>query len=327
MQAKKPAQSAKQHSGGKAYPRPLDESVYESSPKIDATEVNLVDVFRVFARYHLLIIGMILLATLTTTATAFLLTPQYRADILVQPVSDADERDQYSGLLGQLGGIASLTGIKMDAQDNKYKSIATLRSRQFTERFIEQEKLLPVLFADIWDQDSQSWRVDDNNEVPTQLDAYELFNKKIRRVSEDRMTGLVTLSISWSDPELAANWANRMIQAVNAALRQRVFEDSNKAIEYLQAQLKQTSVVELQDVLHRLIESEMKEAMLANINEEYAFRVIDPAVVPEDPSSPKIASLVVLGVVIGVLLGLFAALVLNYLRERRANLKEVELCS
>ncbi len=78
----------------------------------------------------------------------------------------------------------------------------------------------------------------------------------------------------------------------------------------------------MQDVLHRLIESEMKKAILANINEEYAFRVIDPAVVPEEPFSPKIPSLAVLGVVIGGLVGLFVALVLNYRRVRRINLKE-----
>ena len=41
---------------------------------------------------------------------------------------------------------------------------------------------------------------------------------------------------------------------------------------------KQTSVVELQQVLHRLIEAEMKEIILARINEDFAFRVIDPAV-------------------------------------------------
>ena len=83
-----------------------------------------------------------------------------------------------------------------------------------------------------------------------------------------------------------------------------------------------SSVVELQDVLHRLVEAEMKEVILANINEEYAFRVIDPAVVPEKPFSPRIVLLAVLGVISGALMGLFLALVLNYRRVRRANIEE-----
>ena len=321
MYAKKPSHRSQQQQVGKGYPRPLDDAVYATPSDIDDTEISLVDIFGIIARYRWVILGLMLLVALSATTIAFLLTPQYRADILVQPVSEADEQDQYAGLLGQLGRIGNLTGIKMDSRENKYKSIATLKSRQFTERFIKQEKLLPILFADLWDQDAGSWLVDDKSEVPTLLDAYEVFNKKVRRVTEDRMTGMVTLSISWSDPQLAADWANRMIQAVNAALRLEVAEDSNKAIAYLQAQLKQTSAVELQDVLHRLIESEMKEAILANINEEYAFRVIDPAVVPEEPFSPKIPSLAVLGVVIGGLVGLFVALILNYRRVRRTNLE------
>ncbi len=322
MPAKKPIQRRQQPPFGKGYPRPLDDSVHVTPAYADDDEISLVDIFKVIARYRWLVLGLILLVSLATTTTAFLLPPQYRADVLVQPVSDADEQDQYAGLLGQLGGIAGLTGVKMDSRENKHKSIATLKSRQFTERFIEQEKLLPILFADLWDTDKGHWRLDAKDKVPTLLDAYELFNGKVRRVTEDRMTGLVTLSISWSDPQLAADWANRMIQAVNTRLRQSVVEDSNKAITYLQAQLKQTSVVELQDVLHRLVESEMKEVILANINEEYAFRVIDPAVMPEKPFSPKIALLAVLGVISGTLMGLFLALVLNYFRGRRASIED-----
>ncbi len=209
MYAKKPTHRPQQQPDSKGYPRPLDDPVYAVPPYADESEISLVDVFKVIARYRWVILGSMLLVALTTTTIAFLLTPQYRADILVQPVSEADEQDQYAGLLGQLGVLPTWPVLKIDAQDNKYKSIATLKSRQFTERFIEQENLLPILFADLWDQVAESWRVDDKSEEPTLLDAYELFNKTVRRVTEDRMTGMVTLSISWSDPQSAADWANR----------------------------------------------------------------------------------------------------------------------
>ena len=51
----------------------------------------------------------------------------------------------------------------------------------------------------------------------------------MRRVSEDRKTGLVTLSIQWKDSVVAANWANavvmRLNEAINKALASPAFID------------------------------------------------------------------------------------------------------
>jgi len=124
------------------------------------------------------------------------------------------------------------------------------------------------------------------------------------------------LAIEWEDPELAAGWANELVRRVNTLLRNRAAEQSENAVRYLQEQLKVTSVVELQQVLHRLIESEMKEIILANINKEYAFRVIDPATVPEEPFKPRMLPMLVIGTGLGLIAGIMLALLLNMARNR-----------
>ncbi len=49
--------------------------------------------------------------------------------------------------------------------------------------------------------------------------------------------------------------------------------------------------------------------MFANVNKEYAFKVIDPALVPEQAVKPKRALILVLGVMLGFMLGCAQALI------------------
>ena len=53
---------------------------------------------------------------------------------------------------------------------NKDEYLQYLQSNAFTARFIEDEKLLPVLFADRWDAENDRWKVDDPADVPTLAD-------------------------------------------------------------------------------------------------------------------------------------------------------------
>ena len=53
-----------------------------------------------------------------------------------------------------------------------------------------------------------------------------------------------------------------------------------------------TNVVSLQQSIGRVLESEMQRLMLARGNEEFSFRIIDPAKPPKLPSEPKRAQII-----------------------------------
>ena len=55
----------------------------------------------------------------------------------------------------------------------------------------------------------------------------------------------------------------------------------------------------------------MKKAILANINKEYAFKIIDPAVVPEEPVRPRKLAMAAVGTAAGFMLGIFVVLLRN----------------
>jgi uncharacterized protein involved in exopolysaccharide biosynthesis len=314
--------SAGQLRAGQTSPEAVQQSAFGDYPPPAVVEegTGLLEIWHILIRFRVMILSVILVCTLASTLFALLMTPVYRAEIQVAPVSEKDSNNRFAGQLGEFGGLAALTGINMEQGSKKNESIATLRSRKFTEQFIKDEKLLPVLFHDQWDAENQRWVETDPEDVPTLEDAWKLFNKEVRRISEDRKTGLVVLSVEWGDPHEAARWANELVHRVNVMLREKAVTESEKAIGYLREQLGKTSVVELQEVVNRLIESEMKEIILANITREYAFRVIDPAVVPEEPFKPVVPLMIILGAILGTILSVILALARNGVVKQRGVL-------
>ena len=100
-----------------------------------------------------------------------------------------------------------------------------------------------------------------------------------------------------------------MVKLTNATLRDRAIAESNRNLSYLNAQLEKTSVVELRQAIYRLIETEVKSVMIAEGSQEYAFKVIDPAVIPQDKIKPQRGLMVFSGFFLGFLFSCLYALI------------------
>lgn len=273
-------------------------------------QITLEQVLRLAWRDRWIIVISTAVLAGVTAAGAFLVTPKYAAEVVMIPVKADDARAALSGMVGQLGGIGSLAGFVLPSGGNKDEYLAYLQSNRFTARFLEDEQLLPVLFAKLWDPRTDRWDVDDPDDVPTLADGVKEFSRRVRAIQEERRTGIVTLSVVWSDPEVAAHWANLMVDRVNRDLRQRAIAESEASIEYLNGELAKTNVVEVQQAIYRLIENEIKSVMLANVRQEYAFKVIDPAVAADkdDVVRPKKLAMILLGAMFGAGFGFVFAL-------------------
>lgn len=249
------------------------------------------------------ILAVAALLASVSIAYALLATEWFRAEVLLAPA----EEMQAGGLSTQLGGLSSLAGIagiRVGAGSN-VEPIAVLRSREFAREFIDDRALLTVLLADQWDSDSQRWRESNPDRQPDVRDAVQFFNEKILTVDEESKTGLVRLSIDWTDPEVAATWANDLVDRLNERMRHRALSEAKENIGFLEQELAATSVVALQQSIGRILESEMQKMMLARGREEFTFRVIDPASVPKERIWPRRALISILGGVVGGLLAVF----------------------
>jgi uncharacterized protein involved in exopolysaccharide biosynthesis len=271
------------------------------------------------------IVACIVLFTAAFASYAFLTRPVYRAITILVPAGNdqAGLGNALGGALGSLGGLASLAGIGLGSSTAELEeALAVLRSREFTERFIRDNALMPTLFADDWDPAMKGWK--SGSKPPTLARGYKYFNESIRSISQDKRTGLVTMQIDWTNREQAAQWANALVVRLNEEMRTRAISKSNASLGFLEEELKKTNVVGTQDAINRLIEAQIKQRMIASVTREYAFRVVDRALLPDltDKVRPKRLVLLLVGPVIGLIVGIFGVLLLGWLIDLAAALRK-----
>ncbi len=275
-------------------------------------EISLQEIGQMLWFRRFLITGLTVLFGVGAFALALVLPEKFEASVVFLPVGD-DAGGKLGGagaLLSQFGGLASLGGINLGGSNKKSEAVATLGSAALTEAFIKDNDLLPVLFKEKWDTTTGKWKSSDPEKIPTLWKAERKFRKTIRAVSEDKKTGLITLTITWKDPAQCAAWANDIVNRTNLYLRTKAIEQSMKNLDYLNEQLGTTNIVELQKAIYSLTEAEIKKIMVANGSDEYAFKIIDPARVAEERSDPKRGLIIVVGIFSGGMLGVLIALVL-----------------
>ncbi|WP_084711345.1 Wzz/FepE/Etk N-terminal domain-containing protein [Nevskia ramosa] len=277
-------------------------------------DISLRDLARKLWLRRGLIAVITTLATAVAIATAFLLPEKFQASVVLSPVTsetDAGRLGGASALLSQFGGLAGISGLGGGGSSKKAEATAILQSSSLTEAFIQENNLLPVLFPKKRNSRTKNWNADSTGNVPTLWKGEQKFRKEIRSITEDKKTGLIVLTITWSDPEEAALWANELVDRANNYIRKRAIDESERNIEYLKEQNSKTSIVEIQRSIYSLTEDEIKKIMLASGSSEYAFRVIDKARVPEERYSPKRASIAIAGAALGLIIGCMLALLMS----------------
>jgi uncharacterized protein involved in exopolysaccharide biosynthesis len=266
------------------------------------------------------IFASVIVCTAASSAGAFLMTPIYRATTVFVPasISRPSVSSLLGGALGSLGDLASIAGLNVGSgAPETEEALALLKSRQYTEAFIADRNLTPEFFPSRWDARNRRWKV--GTVPPTPAQAYKYFNDEVRSVIEDKKTGLITLQIDWRDRMEAAQWANELLMGLNTLARTRAIERADASVGYLEKELNTTSVIATRDAINRLIEAQIKQRMLANVTEEYAFRVVDRAMAPDktDVFKPKKLVMIAAGFGLGVLLGAAAALFTDSMSRKR----------
>jgi uncharacterized protein involved in exopolysaccharide biosynthesis len=223
-----------------------------------------------------LILGTALVFAVLAAIHAYLIaTPIYRSTIVVSVRTDTPNNAPTGGL----SGLASLAGINLHGGGpGRIEYVAKLRSRELVEMLIHQDNLLPVIFASKYDAAAKRWKNPGN--VPSMDDAVAAF-KKIYSIGEDPDTGLITVQVGWKDRFVAAQWARDIIGLANSILRASAYKEAQRNISYLTGQTKVVEVESLRQSIVNLMETNLNQAMLANAQPDYAFKVMDPPTVSD----------------------------------------------
>lgn len=266
--------------------------------------LDLAALWRIVWSRKYLIVATALGCALIAVVLALTATEMYRAEAVITDAQGETIGGGGGGLMSQLGGLAGLAGINIGELAGAHEAKALLKSRRLVEEFIRRENLLPQLFPN-----------PSTKRPPTVWLGVERFRRNVVSIREDIRNSVTTVSVTWTDPAAAAAWANGLVRLANQLMRDKAIQEAQRNIDYLNAQVAKTEIVEVQRVMYSLIESETKKLMLANARTEYAFAIVDPAVKPEQRVSPQRTLMVILGGLLGGVLGVAAAFVLHLMRR------------
>ncbi len=232
------------------------------------------------------------------------------------------------GMTGQLGSLAAMAGVNLGkgkGEDKSELAVNILKSKDFIIRFLERHNAaIDLMAAESWDPISRTLRYDNRvydhsiSKWTRKVDAPltpepsgQTLHKefiKIFAVSKDKLTGIITISISHPSPIVARRWLDSMITDINEEVRVRDQKQAEKSINYLTVKASETNLTELRSIFYKMIEEQTKTLLLANVRDEYALKVIDPPLEAEEKSEPKRALIVILFTVIGFLLSVVVVL-------------------
>tara|TARA_B110000211_G_scaffold95779_1_gene111686 strand:- start:1648 stop:2598 length:951 start_codon:yes stop_codon:yes gene_type:complete len=303
-------------------------------------EIDLRELFSVLWAGKKLIAAVTSLFAIVAVIYALSLANEYKSYAVVAPAESGGSA--LGNMAGQLGGLASLAGINIGSGENNetLEAMEIMQSWGFMEEFIETNNLqVPVYAGEGWDKasntlklddrlydaESKTWLIEDEDSgkrrSPTSWELFEEFDEKVS-VSQDKTSGLITISVEYYSPQLAKQWVELFVYSINEYMRERKLEQVNRNIKYLTAQVEKTAIAGMREVFYQIIEEQTKSKMLAEASPEYAFVTVSRAMVPEEKSAPNRALICILAVLLGGMLSVLIVLIQYYGKPTEPKIHE-----
>ena len=295
-------------------------------------EIDLRELFGVLWAGKIKIIAITAVFAVASVIYALSVPNQYKATALLAPAQS--DGGGLSGALSQLGGLASLAGVSLGGGESGEAQIAQeiMKSWSYIEGFIADNNVAVEVYAaegwnkgsntleinnDAYDVGTNKWLVEDESGAIGAPSSWQLFKSfsEMLSVSEDKKSGLVSVSIEYYSPQIAKQWVDMYIESINRFMQQRQIDKVTRNINYLQEQIEKTAIAEMQEVFYTIIEEQTKNKMLAEASPDYVFVAVGPSMVPELKSQPKRALICILGTLLGGMLSVLLVLIMHYAKK------------
>lgn len=299
-------------------------------------EIDLQELFYVLLQGKWIIVSITAFLSIIGLIYSLLLPNIYESKALLVTVNSSTG---MSSALQGYGGLAGLAGISLPSGSgelNSEKAIKKISSLSFFENNLLENILLQDLMAvkswnfetntlvydeSIYKNNSNTWVRDysyPQKQIPSAQESFEVFIDDHLRLSEDKKTGFISLSVKHQSPFIAKQWTELVVNEVNSFYRQKDRSESEKAVSYLNKQIQMTNLSEIKQVIAELLQEETQKLTLIEVNEFYVFDYIDPPAVMEEKSEPKRALIIILCAILGAMLSIAFVLIKHY-RFKKKN--------
>lgn len=257
-------------------------------------------------------------------------TYKYTAVLRVGPV----ETDS-TGLAKRLGGLASVAGIipKRDQASPFDLYTEAMSSIEVARVLARRPALLRGAFANEWT--AAGWREPAGGVAGLVKSTKHLLGLPIVPwrapdaarlgdwietnlvITKSNTDPLVTIEIENADPKFAADFLNALDAAADRLIRERTLRRTGGTIGYLQRRLSGLLVAEHREALAQALGEQERARMMAAADVPFAADRFGDIKISNKPTSPRGILALAVGVILGMLLGVLAALAFHFARGRR----------
>lgn len=303
-------------------------------------EVDLLEFIKILWLGKITILIFFFIASFISIYYSLSLPNKYQSTILIAPADSSS----IESSLSRYSSLAGLAGVSLPSESNQSAvALAVLKSRKFTENFIDStDILIPLMAAKEWSVSEQKLLIDEdiyslsqkkwtrkakfpNVSKPSIHEAYDMWSQQVFSINEDKKTGFATVTITHQSPLKTKEWASLLIHELNNNMRDIDVMEAERSIEYLTSETNKTNSEDLKKVLYSLIQSSTEKKMLAFARPEYLFKVIDPPFTPLKKSSPRRSVICIIGAFIGTILGFLVVFMTHLHKEHTKKIaKQME---
>ncbi len=307
----------------------MEEQKDINQTNIGDKETNLLDYWRVIQKHKKLIGRIVLVMVILTAIISLFMTNIYQGKALITSISPkGGGGGNLSALAQQFGSVAGFAGLSLPSSVSGTVSLPELvnllNSNIVREKMIQKYNLLPILFYDDWDSDKKDWKrggislnplvligkvikmitpkdpkapkkkADDVPDIQDGLRKLE----DIVKVKQNIKENTITVSIDYPDPEMAAKMTNYLLDALNDHITGEAKRVAKINKDYLEDQITKNSDPIIKQKIYNLVADQIETIMMAEVKENFAFKVLDPPMVPDKKIKPKRTQMVILSLFI-----------------------------
>ena len=278
-------------------------------------EINLLDYLIVLLKHKWMIISLVV-ATGTFTVIYSLLLPNiYRSECTIAPIEA--EKTSLGDRLSALGGFGAMIAsqVAVGGSGSLEKFEVVLKSRELTNKVVQEHNLLPLIFPESWDKKALKGK----NKMPSLQDAYRSMQDMLK-IEPNKKSNVLKLSFEYADAGDAQRILHYYVTGLSEFLRQQTLENAAAQRDYLRQQLAQTSDSIFRTKLAELLAQQIEKEALARVQKFYGFDIIDPPFIPEKKFKPKRRQICLTSVLVAFFMAVFLAFFMEYTQ----NLKKRE---
>lgn len=256
-------------------------------PYDDDYVVDLAPYFlEVRERWRRIAVAALAAAAGTFLITALVLPKWYRSAAVIRPIATPAIESRIAGVLGGLGGgLGGLGGIAASlgagGNNDAEEYIAILRGFHFNVNLAQRHKLSdellkPGLISVIFGVKPKdpNWAI------------YRALEKRFD-CNYSTTTGDITLYFEARGRQDASRILGYYIDDLRDLLRQREIDGATAAIESLKAEAGSSADAVLRTELYQLEAKQVQRKKMAQVEADFAFRLLDPPATSDEPYSPR----------------------------------------